>query len=244
MLINGVDMNIKITRTPEAFYLLAPNDDTKVRIKILDATLFVTQVELKPPLPLDHAVLAMKRKAHYPVTHTQIKTFTASSGTQQISINNAFIGPVPDRILIVLVKNAAFVGSASTNHFHFYHYDMTNLLYVNGVQQPFEQLTMDCSSTFGVTSAYETLFSSIGIHHDDRAHMITLEIFTKCFYILGFYLTPDRVSDEGHIRFPHQENVGIETLFKNPVPEPVTCVLYAEFSGHIEIDHSRNVTVE
>jgi len=28
MLINGVDMNIKLTRTPEAFYLLAPNDDT------------------------------------------------------------------------------------------------------------------------------------------------------------------------------------------------------------------------
>jgi hypothetical protein len=103
MLINGVDMNIKLTRAPEAFYLLAPNDDTKVRIKILDAALFITQVELKPPLLLAHAVLAMKRKAH-PVTHTQIKTFTASSGSQQISINNAFLWPVPDRILVSLVK--------------------------------------------------------------------------------------------------------------------------------------------
>jgi len=128
MLINGVDMNIKLTRTPQVFYLLAPNDDTKVRIKILDATLFITQVELNPPLLLAHAnVLAIKPKAHYPVTHTQIKTFTASSWTQQISINNAFLGPVPDRILIVLVRNAAFVGSASTNPFHFHHYDMTNL---------------------------------------------------------------------------------------------------------------------
>ena len=48
MLINCVDMNMKLTRTQEAFYLLAPNDDTKVRIKSLDATLFITQVELKP----------------------------------------------------------------------------------------------------------------------------------------------------------------------------------------------------
>jgi hypothetical protein len=48
MLINGVDMNIKLTRAPEAFYLLGPSDDTKLRIKILDATLFITQVELKP----------------------------------------------------------------------------------------------------------------------------------------------------------------------------------------------------
>jgi len=39
MLINGVNMNIKITRASEAFYLLAPSDDTKLCIKILDATL-------------------------------------------------------------------------------------------------------------------------------------------------------------------------------------------------------------
>jgi len=74
---------MKLTRAPQSFYLLAPSDDSKVRIKILDATLFITQAELKPPLLLAHAnVLAMKRKAYYPLTHTQIKTFTASCGAQ------------------------------------------------------------------------------------------------------------------------------------------------------------------
>jgi len=48
MLINGVDINNKLTRAPDASYILAPSDDNKVRIKILDATLFITQVELKP----------------------------------------------------------------------------------------------------------------------------------------------------------------------------------------------------
>jgi hypothetical protein len=33
-------------------------------------------------------------------------------------------------------------------------------------------------------------------------------------------------------------------LFKKPLPETVTCILYAEFPGHIENDYSRNVTVE
>jgi len=246
ILINGVDMNIKLTRTPEAFYLLTPNDDTKVRINILDANLFITQVELKPPLLLAHAnVLAMRRKAHYPVTHTQIKTVTASSGTQQISINNAFLGPVPDRILIVSVKNAAFVGSARTNPFLFHQYGMRNLvLYVNGVQHHSQPLTMNCSSPFIATRAYETLFSSTGIHHDDHAHMITLEMFTKGFYILGFDLTPDREVDEEHISLPRQGNVRIEALFKIPLPETITCILYAEFPGRIDIDYYRNVIVE
>jgi len=127
----------------------------------------------------------MKRKAPYPVTHSQIKRFTASSGTQQVSIDNEFHGPFPKRILIAFVKNTVFVASASMNSFHFRHYEMTNLvLFLNGAQIPSEPLTMDCSSPFFVTTAYETIISSTGIHCDDRAHMITLKMFGKVFYIL------------------------------------------------------------
>jgi hypothetical protein len=52
------------------------------------------------------------------------------------------------------------------------------------------------------------------------------------------------VADEEHISLPRQGNVRIEARFKKPLPEPVTCILYAEFPGYIEIDSSRNVTVE
>jgi len=210
-------MNIKLTRASEGVYLLAPSDDNKLCIKILDATLFIKQVELKPPLLLAHDnVLGMKRKAHYPVTLTQIKTFIASSVSQQISIDNAFLGPIPERILNALVKNTAFVRSPSTNPFHVHHYDMKNLvLYVNGVQHPAEPLSMDCSTPFGTSRAYERLFSSTGIHHDYRAHMITLEMFTQGFYVLGFDLTPDKEADEEHISLPRQGNLRIEGLLKN-----------------------------
>ena len=139
----------------------------------------------------------MKRKAHYSVTYTQIQNFTASSEAQQISIDNTFFRPIPERILISLVKNNAFIGSAGTNPFHFHHYDMANLVfYVKGVYHPSKPFNMDCSSTFRATRAYETLFTSTGIHHDDRAHVITPEIFTKGYNILGFDLTPDTEADE------------------------------------------------
>jgi hypothetical protein len=48
MLINGVDMNIKLSNAPDAFYLLALLDDNKVRIKILDATLLSLRLNLRP----------------------------------------------------------------------------------------------------------------------------------------------------------------------------------------------------
>ena len=62
--------------------------------------------------------------------------------------------------------------------------------------------------------------------------------------MLGFDLTTDKEADEEHISLLRQRIVRIEARFKKPLPEPVTCILYAEFSGHIEIDNSRNVTVE
>ena len=89
---------------------------------------------------------------------------------------------------------------------------------------------MDCSSPYGITRAYETLFCCIGIHYDDRAHMITLEMFTRVLNVLGFDLTPDREANEEQIRMPRQGNVRIEASFKKPLPEPVTCILYAEFA--------------
>jgi hypothetical protein len=103
-----------------------------------------------------------------------MKAFRASSGTQQISINNAFLWPVPGRVLMVLVKIVAFVGSASTNPFHFLHYMSNLVLHVNGVQHPSEPLTMDCSFPFRATRSYEILFSSTGIYYNFRAYMITL----------------------------------------------------------------------
>jgi len=74
--------------------------------------------------------------------------------------------------------------------------------------------------------------------------MITLEMFTKGFYILGFDLTPDGEADEEHISLPRQGNVRIEARFNKPLPEPVTWVLSTEFPRHVEIDKSRKVTVE
>ena len=153
-------MNFKLTLAPEAFYLLAPSDDTKIRIKILDATLFITQVELEPPLLLAPInILGMKRKAYYPVTHTQIKNFTANSGAQEVSIENAFLGPMPERILIAMLKNTAFVVSVSINTFHFHHYDMTNhVFYINGVQHLAEPLKIYCSRIWGYQILRNTIY--------------------------------------------------------------------------------------
>ena len=135
MLINGLNINIRLTRAPEAFNLFGPTDDPKERIKILDATHFVTQIELKPLLLLAHAnVLGMKRKAHSPVIHTQIKTFTASSGIEQVSNDKALLGPIPGRILLRFVRTLSSLVLLVQILSTFTIITTSLVLYVNGVQ--------------------------------------------------------------------------------------------------------------
>ena len=88
---------------------------------------------------------------------------------------------------------------------------------------------MDCYLPFGATRAYESLFSSTGIHHVERAHTITLEIFTNGFCVLGFDLTSNREADKEHIILPCQGKLVIEAHVKKQLPETNTCILMLNF---------------
>jgi len=160
----------------------------------------------------------MKRKAHYPVTQTQFKTLPKLLGPSK-SIDNAFFGPIPERIVLAFVKTPLSLVLPVRIHSTFF--VMIYLVFcVNGVQHPSEPqnaliLTLWCYQHLRNT------ISSMSIHHDDRAH-ITLEIFTKGFYVLGFDLTTDRGAEDHNSA--RQSNVRIEALFKTPLPEPVTCI--------------------
>ena len=55
----------------------------------------------------------------------ELKTFTNAKGSQSLPIENAITGPIPKRLLFVLMDNTEFLASRITNPFRFDHYDMT-----------------------------------------------------------------------------------------------------------------------
>ena len=118
-------------------------------------------MELQPCLLLARAnVLVETSKAYYPVHTLRLKSLLRVLGPKW-SLSTMHSMDQFQNGFLYLVKNIAFVGSASTNQLQFQHCDITNLvLYVNGVQHPSEPLTMDCSSPLGATIVYGTLYSS------------------------------------------------------------------------------------
>ena len=71
------------------------------------------------------------------MTSAELESFTFSSGSHSLSIDNAVLGPVPKRILFTMLKNKDFLGSIDTNPYLYRHNDLSSFaLYVNGKQIP------------------------------------------------------------------------------------------------------------
>ena len=62
--------------------------------------------------------------APYNMNRVELKSFTFSSGAQSLSIDKAVFGTIPKRLLFTMVKNTEYLGSVTTNPYHFRHYDL------------------------------------------------------------------------------------------------------------------------
>ena len=178
------------------------------------------------------------------MTRVELKSFTFSSGSQSLSIDNAVLGPVPKRILFTMIKNKDFLGSIDTNPYFFRHYYISSFaLYVNGKQIPGVGLSLDTSHEKTVM-AYRTLFEGSGIHHSNSGLQITPDMYINGYFMLLYDLTPDRAASEGHTSHQDNGNVRIELTFAKPLPDAITCLIYLEYDGTVLIDDKRLVTTD
>jgi hypothetical protein len=228
-------MQIKLTKAKPSFYLMNKDAETKTVFKFLDAQLLVNRVRRSPSLLLAHNIALEKGAlARYNMTRVELKSFTFSSGAQSLSIDNAVLGTIPKRLLFTMVKNTEFLGSVTTNPYHFRHYDLSSFeLNVNGMDH-------EKTSVMG----YRTLFEGSGIHHSNSGLQITHDMYISGYFMLLFDLTPDRAASEGHTSHPDNGNIRVELKFSKPLLEPITCIFYLEYDNSVSVDASRTVTTD
>jgi len=118
-LLPSVSLQIRLTKA--SFYTMSMEAASKTTFKFFDAQLLVKRV--KPDVtPLAHiATMNTGTFARYNMTRVELKTFTFSTGSKSLSIDNAVLGHVPKRLLFSMVKNADFIGTIDTNPYKFRH---------------------------------------------------------------------------------------------------------------------------
>ena len=120
--LNEVDMRVKLYQSKPEFRLMNKDViDTKMTytVEVLDVKLKVAMVGISPEVLTSHAKLLADNPTIYPLTRTELKTFTVAQGQFNASLDDIFQGKIPNRLVVAMVKSEAYSGNTLSNPFKF-----------------------------------------------------------------------------------------------------------------------------
>lgn len=117
LMLNGVDIKIRMIRAKDEFCLMGAGD-VAYRLKILSASLFVKKVSVAPAVKLGHAQALLNTNAKYPISRVCVKNFSVPVGSRICNQENIFLGTLPKSVVVAMVDNDAYTGHLNKNPFN------------------------------------------------------------------------------------------------------------------------------
>ena len=243
LLLNGVEVRVRLIRSRDSFCLMDPANAFSVHIE--EANLLVRRIKVSPTIMLAHAKALNKTTAKYPLTRVEVKAMTMSTGSHGQSLDNIILGQLPKRIIVGFVENKAFNGDIKMNPFNFKNLKINFLcLYIDGVQVPSKPLQPNFAKGMYVDS-YHSLFSGCGIYFLNEGNAISRSDYPDGHCLFAFDLTPDSsANDLTHWNLLKHGNVRLDVRFAESLTTTINCIVYAEYENILEIDASRQVIVD
>lgn len=163
LLLNSVDVRVKLTRGSDAFCLMhAANREYRLHV------FYVKKVTVAPAVHIGHSAALIKSNALYPLSRINLKTFSIPANSRICTQENLFLGTLPNYIVLGLVNHEAFKGSSNLNLFNFIHCDLEYLVICqDGRQIPAKPFQPQFENNQCVREYYN-LFSSTGRHLKDQ----------------------------------------------------------------------------
>ncbi|XP_035212161.1 uncharacterized protein F54H12.2-like [Stegodyphus dumicola] len=236
LLLNLVDVKLKLIRSKPEFCLMAENGDYKVALE--HVSLFVRKVHVSPAVSLGHAKALEKGSAKYPIQRVLCKVFSIPQGNMSFVQDNVFVGQMPKRIIVACLDNDALNGNYKKSPFEFKHYHMNFIgVYVDGQPLPYNPVEPNFDQN-NYIRAFQSLF--LGTNREDRGIDISREDYAKGYTLFAFDLSPD-LCDGEHFNLIRHSSLRLEVKFGVALEQTISVLVYAEFESVLEINKSRTV---
>ncbi|XP_035204927.1 uncharacterized protein F54H12.2-like [Stegodyphus dumicola] len=237
LLLNLVDVKLKLIRSKPEFCLMAENGDYKVALE--HVSLFVRKVHVSPAVSLGHAKALEKGSAKYPIQRVLCKVFSIPQGNMSFVQDNVFVGQMPKRIIVACLDNDALNGNYKKSPFEFKHYHMNFIgVYVDGQPLPYNPVEPNFDQN-NYIRAFQSLFLGT-TNREDRGIDISREDYAKGYTLFAFDLSPD-LCDGEHFNLIRHSNLRLEVKFGVALEQTISVLVYAEFESVLEINKSRTV---
>ncbi|GBN48496.1 hypothetical protein AVEN_88166-1 [Araneus ventricosus] len=147
---------------------------------------------------------------------------------------------MPKSLIITCVDNDAFIGTYSSNPFHFKHNKLNFLgVYVDGNPISSKPLEPDHSNGQSIR-AFNSLLVGSGKLASNKGIYINRDKFIQGYTLYTFDFTPD-LCDGSYPNLVNQGHLRIELKYSSALEKTISVLAYAEIQNMIEITNSRNV---
>jgi hypothetical protein len=248
LILNALPIKIVLTKSSDSFSLLA--DTTVVQgatLQLEDIALFVRRVHVAPGILTAHQKALQQSRAKYPIVRVEVKVFSLTSGQSTFTIDNAWLGQLPRKVVIGFVDSNAYVGDYTKNPFNFANFKLNYLVCtVNGEMVPVKPYQPDYENSIYGREYFNLYLNTCQTHGGDVATTITFDEFKDGYALYAFDLSQDQSlgCGDGYVNITKRGTLKIDVHFKNSLANPLKAVCYAEFDNVIEIDSNREVTTD
>ncbi|XP_053200849.1 uncharacterized protein F54H12.2-like [Panonychus citri] len=248
LLINGVPLTFRFTKSPDGFSLIKYDaaDTAKYEIKFEKFSLHIKRVKLFPEAQKSIIAGLEKGPAKYFITRNDTRVFSIPSGQSSASIENVYHGVLPRRILVGLVKDAAQEESIYLDPFEFKHFN-TNFISLNvdGNMIPSIPYSPNFSSNYYMRE-FINLYRFFGQDEGIPQLNITYDEYGKSSTLFSFDLSPDGSigAENGTLSLIKRGNIRLDIKFSDRLKQSLKVIVFAQFDNLITIDKDRNVNLD
>lgn len=241
-LLNNVGLHIRLWPSNDSFRLMADDVSQRYTVKILDASLKVTEITVDPGVITAHDKLLKEGKmALYPYFQSSFRVYNIGQGMHSWSETDIFQGEIPSKVYAWLVTSRAFNGDYKRNPLKMEHADLTSVsLSVNNVCQPAGRpIPLNFKEKL-YNEAFLQLYKATHKYGKNTSCWVNSEDFGNgttlfCWDLDGH----EGVGD--YLPLPKVGTTKISGTFDSALPEAMTLVLYGQFARSMNIDQARNV---
>ena len=241
-LIPKVNVRIQLLRNKHNFALITTTTEQPL-IQIENAVLHVRRVKVNQALAMGHQLGLLKQNAIYPVTKTQVVTYTVGQGAMSYFKDNVFSSiRLPKFVVVGFVKVRAFNGHYSDDPFNFEHF---NVNYVNllcdGQPIPYrDSYQPDFENGLYTKEYMMSIIHNTQHFNTNQNNGITMNDFAnKGRALFTFNLAPD--FDMFGPQAPRDGNLRLDLKFAKALPQAINVIVYGIFDGELQLGKDKQV---
>ncbi len=246
LLLPGIGIHIKLTRSDNQFCLLAPDANVNYRIVIKDLYLKARCVTVNPNISESHVkVLESNHPAIYSYPYGKITTHIITPNLSSTIVPEIAKNILPQLVLVGFVDGGAFSSDITKNPFEFKSVNISSLHFdVDGTSFPARPYEPDFSTDNGngALREYNDLVEALQLN-ENYPIPITYQEFTSnlCFFALD---TSGHYCNRQHRHVRKIGTINLHISFKTNNTNPIQAIVYSVYNRTLYIDKFKKVIVD